>query len=134
MLLLGLLAVGVLLLSISAYTLLAPQAPVAGARTLVVEGWLNAGEIRQAAEVARSGRYERVLTSGGPIEPFDDAGGWKNYATRAAENLRAAGLRVPVIAVPAPETRIDRTHLSALKVREWAQQNGVVLDAFDLYS
>ena len=119
----------------SAYTLLTPHAPAPAARTLVVEGWLDAPELRQAVAVVRSGGYERVLTTGGPIEPLIDVGGWKSFALRAAAQLRAEGLTtVPVIALPAPETAQERSYVSALMVRAWVKQNDPTLAAIDLYS
>lgn len=136
--LLLLLAIGAALavgLGRSAYALLALQSPVPGARTLVVEGWLDRAELNQAVAVARSGHYERVLTTGGPIDPLVDVGDWKNYAVRAAAQLRASGLTsTPVIAVPAPASLQDRSYLSAVMVREWAKQSGTALGPIDLYS
>ncbi len=136
LLLLAIAAALALGLARSAYQLLAPQAPAPGARTLVVEGWLDLAELRQAAAAVRNGHYDRVLTTGGPIDPMLDAGGWQNYAVRAAAQLRASGLpaAIPVIAVPAPASAQDRSYLSAVMVREWARQNGVVFGALDLYS
>ena len=122
------------------YALLAPQQPArgpdgAGARTLVVEGWLNPDELRQAVAIVRNGRYERVLTTGGLIEPWPEDSAWQNIAERAAASLRASGLTsVPVIAVITPPTAQDRTFRSALAVREWAQGSGLRLDAIDLLS
>jgi hypothetical protein len=132
--------VAAVVLGQSAYRLMAPQAPArgsggGGARTLVVEGWLDAAELRQAVAAARRGRYERVLTTGGPIDPEIDVGAWKNYAVRAAAILRADGLgEIPVIAVPAPASAQERTFLSAVMVRDWARQSGLTLGAIDLFS
>ena len=118
-----------------AYELLAPTKPAPGARTLVVEGWLSRAELQQASALRRSGRYERVLITGGPIEPEQDAGGWGSYAARGAALLREdASSTVPVIAVPAPRTLQERTYLSALMVRDWAAQAGVQLTAVDVYT
>ena len=122
-------------LTLSAFALMAPQAPAPGARTLVVEGWIDRAELRHAAAAARKGRYDRVLTTGGPIEPEIDLGDRKNLAARAAAELRAIGLtEVPVIAVPAPASAQDRTYLSAVMVREWVAQNDPALASLDLYS
>lgn len=127
-------------LGLSARSLLALDAPARGpdgqgARTLIVEGWLSDGELAQALAVIRRGHYGRVLTSGGPIEPWMDGGHWGNFAVRAAGYLRANGVvDLPVIAVPAPDTKKDRSYLSALRVRQWAQREGVVLVAVDVYS
>ena len=140
LLLIAIAAAVALALGNSAYALLAPESPARGpdgrgARTLIVEGWLDPDELLQAIAAARRGRYERVLTAGGPIDAFVDAGGWKNYALRAADRLRASGLtEVPVIAVPAPASAQDRSYLSAVMVREWAKGEGLALDAVDLYS
>lgn len=124
----------------SAYPLLSPRDPVRtadgrGARTLVVEGWLSKDELRQALAAFRAGHYERVLTTGGPIDPQIDVGGWKNFAVRAASALRAEGLSgAPVIAVPAPETSLERTWRSAVAVSDWAQQEEVALGSIDVFS
>jgi hypothetical protein len=130
----------VLALGHSVPFILAPDAPARGpgghgARTLVVEGWLSRPELAQAVDLIRRGQYERVLTSGGPIEPEIDVGDYHSFAQRAAAYLKAHGpADVPVIAVPAPATLRNRTYLSARVVRDWAQQSGVSLDAIDVYS
>jgi hypothetical protein len=140
LLLLALLALAIVAAGRGAYAFLAPEAPAQGAdgrgaRTLVVEGWLDASELAQAAGAFRRGRYERVLTTGGPIEASVDPAGWKTYAQRAAAVLRANGIdSVPVIALPAPPGLRDRTYRSALEVRAWAARSGTVLDAVDVYS
>ena len=106
-----------------------------GARTLVVEGWLNEQGLEQAVAAFRRGRYERIVTTGGPIEPWIDRGGWGDFATRAAAYLRQhvpAG--VPVVAVPAPDSAQDRTYLTAVTLRDWAAQSHTELGAIDLYS
>lgn len=106
-----------------------------GARTLVVEGWLAPPELDLAISAFHRGRYDRVLTTGGPIDPWIDAGGWGNFALRAAHLLRRQGLvEVPVIAVPAPATLRNRTYLSATMVREWATRSKVELGAIDVHT
>ncbi|MEP7100476.1 MAG: hypothetical protein ABI702_24385 [Burkholderiales bacterium] len=130
----------IVVLGLSARSLLALDAPARGhdgrgARTLIVEGWLSDAELAQAVATIRRGRYERVITSGGPIEPWIDAGHYGSFALRAAGYLRAHGIvELPVIAVPAPDTKKDRSYISALMVREWAQREGVALNAVDVYS
>ena len=140
LLLLLLAGAAVVVLGLSAPGLLALDAPArgpdgTGARTLIVEGWLNDTELAQAVAAFKRGRYERVITSGGPIEPWIDVGNWGNFALRAAAYLRAHGVNeVPVIAVPAPDTKKDRSYLNALTVRECAQREGLALTAVDVYS
>lgn len=105
--------------------LLTPHAPARGpdgrgARTLVIEGWLDAGELDRAIAVAQRGRYDRIITSGGPIEPWLDAGAWGTFAQRAVVYLRAHGpVGMLVSAAPAPETTQERTYTSAVAVRDW---------------
>ena len=138
--LLAALALALVVLARSAHGWLAVDAPARGAdgrgaRTLVVEGWLDPPDIEQAVAAFRRGRYERVLTTGGPIEPWLDTGGWQTFAVRGASYLREHGLsEVPVIAVPAPETVHERTYVSALMLRDWARRSGTALEAIDLYS
>ncbi len=51
---------------------LAPNDAAPGARLLVVEGWLDKEELDQAVAVFKKGQYERIVTTGGPIERFSD--------------------------------------------------------------
>jgi hypothetical protein len=140
LLLLGLAGLVGLLLARMANGFLAPNDPArgaggGGARTLVVEGWLDEPDLVQAAQAFRRGHYERVLTTGGPITAGSEFSGHMNYAARAASRLQALGVvSVPVIAVPAPASKQDRTYLSAVMVRDWAQQSGVALEAIDLFT
>jgi len=58
---------------------------------LVVEGWIPRYAIRDGAEEFRTGSYQRIFTTGGPVE-----GGYTNdYNTSAsvgAENLKRFGV------------------------------------------
>ena len=111
----------------NAYGLFVPEVPARGpdgqgARTLVVEGWMGPSELDQVAAQVASRGYRRVLTGGGPIEPWQDVGGWASYAERSAAQLRPRlPAAVPVIAVPAPESLRERTYVSALAVRAWLE-------------
>lgn len=106
-----------------------------GAGTLVVEGWLTEPGLAQAVAAFQRGHYERVVTTGGPIEPWADVGQWGTFAARAAAYLRGhVPPGVPVVAVPAPDTLLDRTHLNAVMLRDWAGRSKVDLQAIDLVS
>lgn len=140
LLLLSLGALLVLALGYSALSLLGPQAPARGpggegAEVLVVEGWLDERELDHALDLIRRGRYRQVWTSGGPIDPQIDVGGWRNFALRTANYLESHGAGgVPVRAAPAPDTYRDRTYLSALAVRDRLRQSGGLPPAIDIYS
>ena len=106
-----------------------------GARTLVVEGWLDEDELDDAIAVVARGRYERVVTSGSPIESWREGVAWPTFAERAADYLRRHGLAdAGGGAVPAPASAQDRTFLSAVVVRDWARRLEPPLDALDLFS
>jgi len=135
-------AVVIAALASNAHDLLAPHRPARGpdgrgARTLVVEGWMQAPDLLQAVAVVRAGRYERVLTTGGPIVDSwsEGSSAWPNFAERAAAYLRAHGVTgVPVIAVETPDVTRDRSYLSAVRVRNWVQRAGVAAQGVDLFS
>lgn len=140
LLLLVVFAAVVVTLGLNAYALLAPNQPASGrggtgARTLVVEGWLDRAELQQAVAAVRAGHYERVLTTGAPIASWTEGAQLIDSAARTAIYLRTNGVAsVPVISVPAPLSMQDRSYLSAIMVRDWAQQTGVALDAIDLFT
>ena len=110
-----------------------PVVSVSGgpAALLVVEGWLGERELDDAAAYARRRGYQRVVTSGGPIDSF---GTFPSYAERAAQRLRERLPGVPVTAAPMPATRQDRSYASAVWVRDWAQQHAVPVETIDVYS
>jgi hypothetical protein len=130
-----------LALAWSAYGWLAashPQPVRQGApaeRLLIVEGWLGAYDLDQAVTAFRSGRYTRVVTTGGPIEDPDACAAWPDFATRAAAYLKAHGLAgAAVDAVVAPATDAERTWQSAVALRDWAARGGMHIAAADLFS
>jgi DUF218 domain len=117
------------------YVFLAPNDRAAQARVLVVEGWLSDKELDQAITAFLAGKYERVITTGGPIEAWPELRGSSNYADLAARYLKTHGLEnANVTAVPTPASAQDRTFLSAVMVREWAAKQHLALTAFDLFS
>lgn len=98
---------------------LAPTAPVGGGM-LVVEGWAGEPGIADAARRFATGRYERVIAAGGPIErdsPIALAHSWAEYAGQALARHGVPADRIDV--VPAPASAQDRTFLSAVTVRDW---------------
>ena len=106
-----------------------------GARTLVIEGWMETTDLDQAVLSFRRGHYERVVTTGGPLDSWPEVHAWNNFAELSASYLRRQGLHnVTLVAVPAPASAQDRTFLSAVMVREWARQSGTVLGSIDVFS
>jgi len=96
------------------------------AHVLIVEGWVHEYAIRAAVEEFVSGSYQRVLTTGGPVE---GAGRYVNdYQTSAsvgAELLIKYGLPKEVVQmVPSRAMDRDRTYGSAVALRNWFQTEG----------
>ena len=106
-----------------------------GARVLVVEGWLDEDSLDDAAAAFRRGGYERIVTSGGPIDSWREESTAKTFAERAAGYLQRHGLAdVPVAIAPSPPTEEDRTFLSAVVVRDWIRREGLTPNAIDVFS
>ena len=124
---------GILLLN-NLYTFLAQNEPV-GARFLVVEGWLAPDELDQAIRAIKKGKYERIVTTGGPVTGWPELNLDTDYAKLAADYLAHHGVRRDLISVvPAPKSAQERTFLSAVMFRESAQRLGITLDAVDIFS
>ncbi|MGB8473098.1 MAG: ElyC/SanA/YdcF family protein, partial [Candidatus Acidiferrum sp.] len=91
------------------------------ANILVVEGWINEYAIQAAAREFQGSHYERVFTTGGPVE---GTGGYVNdYQTSAsvsADLLRKYGVaNGSVQMVPSRVMDRDRTYASAVALRNW---------------
>lgn len=116
------------------YPFLAQNEPV-GARVLAIEGWLAPEELDQAVQTFKKGGYERVVTTGGPIVGWTELSVHSNYAKMAADYLAQHGVpRNAIISVPSPASAQERTFLSAVVLRDSANQLGITLDAIDLFS
>jgi hypothetical protein len=127
-------AATIVLVALKLHSFLALNQPV-GARVLAVEGWMDPEGLDQAVAAFRSGGYERVVTTGGPIDNWRASPSDPTFAQRAADYLTQHGLaEASVTAVPAPLSAQDRTFLSAVMVREWAKRSGLTLDAIDVFT
>jgi uncharacterized SAM-binding protein YcdF (DUF218 family) len=96
---------------------------------LVVEGWIHEYAIRAAVEEFRSKSYQRVFTTGGPVE---GAGGYINdYNTAAsvgADLLRKNGLpNESLQMVPSRVMDRDRTYASAVALRTWFREHNLTV-------
>jgi hypothetical protein len=120
--------------ALSLYPFLAVTQPV-GASVLVVEGWLGEKELDGAIAVFRSGGYQQIVTTGGPLHDWPETPSASTAAHRAADYLKRRGLAsVPITPAPSPLTLRDRTYTSAQMVRAWAQRSGVELKKLDVVS
>jgi hypothetical protein len=101
---------------------------------LVVEGWIPRYAIREAAEEFKTGSYQRIFTTGGPVE---GSGGYTNdyntWASVGAELLKKFG--VPddlVLMVPSRVTARERTYSSAVALRDWLREHNTPVHSINV--
>ena len=104
---------------------LSPTERVAGG-ILVVEGWLPDYALAEAMEECRRSACRRIHTTGGAVPRGSALLAYGTHAEIAAAVLRHLGMPPDaVVAVPAPPTAKDRTHASAVALREWLAAAGI---------
>jgi len=96
---------------------------------LVVEGWIHEYAIRAALKEFQNNHYQRVFTTGGPVE---GTGGYINdYNTAAsvgADLLRKNGLpNESLQMVPSRVMDRDRTYASAVALRTWFREHNLTV-------
>jgi uncharacterized SAM-binding protein YcdF (DUF218 family) len=104
------------------------------ANILVVEGWIHEYAIRAAVTEFQSNHYQRVFTTGGPVE---GTGGYINdfmtSASVGADLLRNGG--VPDQSLQMVPSRVmdrDRTYGSAVALRNWFRDHNMVVSGIDV--
>ena len=104
------------------------------ASILVVEGWIHEYAIRAAVKEFQSNKYQRVFTTGGPVQ---GTGGYINdYYTSAsvgADLLKKNGLaNGSVQMVPSRVMDRDRTYGSAVALRNWFRDHNMAVSGIDV--
>jgi len=104
------------------------------AKVLVVEGWVHEYGIDASVRELKTGGYERVFTTGGPV--IGTGGYTSDYNTEAsvgAERLKAAGVATELIQmVPCHEIKRDRTFSSAVALRDWLQKHNMSVERMNV--
>jgi hypothetical protein len=132
-LLLGLVT-STILLGRALYPFLAPTKPLPGG-ALVVEGWNPDYAMEAVIQEFKQHPYERVYVTGGPLEWGSPLIQFRSYAEGGAATLVKLGLATNLVqAVPAPRARQDRTYTSAVALREWWREHGVVTTQVHLFT
>jgi hypothetical protein len=101
---------------------------------LVVEGWIQRYGIRAAVEEFKTGSYQRIFTTGGPVP---GNGGYINdYHTSAsvgAEALKQFGIPEDVIEMaPSRVMSRERTYSSAVALRDWFRDRNLAIRSFNV--
>ena len=121
----ALLLVGALVLK-GAYPFLAITHRV-DANILVIEGWVYPFAIQVGVDEFRTGRYERIFTTGGPVMGSGKYTSDSNTsASVGASGVQAAGVpgdRIQM--VPSHVNDRDRTYSSAVALRSWFRDHNV---------
>jgi hypothetical protein len=101
---------------------------------LVVEGWIPRYAIREAAEEFKTGSYQRIFTTGGPVEGSD--GYTNDYNTSAsvgAEALKKFGVPDDLVQmVPSRVTTRERTYSSAVALRDWFREHNAPVQSINV--
>ncbi len=114
-------------------TFLALNRPVSG-KYLIVEGWVDRVSLLRALRIYHKGKYQALITTGGPVLGIDKPD-YKTHAESAAAFIRKQGFDNSLLSVvPAPASAQDRTFLSAVMVREWFVANKIGLVSMDVFS
>ena len=123
-----LLLVGVVALAVAviprAHSFLAVNQPVEGG-PLVIEGWLPESAFQAAAAEFTRGQHEKIYVTGIPVDKGRPLLKYETFAELGAATLLQMGLSNEVVqAVPAPTTRQDRNHVSAVALQKWLRTHG----------
>jgi len=111
---------------------LAVSAPVS-TKVLVVEGWLPDYALEEAFVEYRRNGYDRIYTTGGPLERGSYLSEHRTFAEVAAATFTKLGLSdAEVQPVPSEARHRNRTYASALALRDFLALNGVKIDAMNL--
>jgi uncharacterized SAM-binding protein YcdF (DUF218 family) len=114
------------------YPFLAVTSPIK-ADVLVVEGWVTDYAVEQAFSEFKSGSYRQIFTTGGPVERGFYLVEYNNFAAIAAATLKKLGVQAEkVTVVPAPDVIKDRTHASAIALRQWLANSKFPIKSMNL--
>jgi DUF218 domain len=106
----------------------------ANTNVLVVEGWIHEYAIRAAAEEIRHKSYNRILTTGGPVEGIGHyINDYNTSASVGAELLIKNGIaRELVEIVPSRVMERDRTYGSAVALRTWFREHKMAVPSINV--
>ena len=103
-------------------------------KILVVEGWIDEYAIRAGADEFKTGDYEHIITTGGPVPGSDGyTNDYNTFASVGARRLKAAGVAdESVLMVPSHVIGRDRTYSSAIALRRWLLDHNMPLQSFNV--
>lgn len=108
------------------YPFLSPNHP-ANSPIVVIEGWIADAPLTELLDWAATNNVTTFYLTGGPISTGSWLAPWKSYPEMTLARLQALGVtdRYTIRAFPAPETRKDRTYVSAITLRDALSPDGI---------
>lgn len=106
-----------------------------GKGILAVEGWLPDYGIRKALEAFRTGGYDRLIVTGGPLPPGVACSSHGSHAELSGRLLLDMGLgKDSLTVVPSPAVARDRTYAEGLALAAWIDSSALSTQALDIVS
>lgn len=120
-----------LVLSIHPFLAVTHRVP---SRILVVEGWIHIYGVDATVKEFKAGRYDQVLTTGGPVEGLGNSSSiYDTDAYQSAGFLKKAGIPAEdVQSVPSLFVGRDRTYNCAVVLGEWFRKNDPQVNAINV--
>ena len=119
LLLVGAVAGCTFLLLRGAYPYLAAESRLPKADVVLIEGWVSDDAVAQAKRELEAGRCDLICTAGVDLDKGSHLLEWKDWATLAAETLKAMGVpEDKILSAPGGAIRRHRTYVGFEKARE----------------
>jgi hypothetical protein len=113
---------------------LSVNAPV-DSSLLIVEGWLPDYALKTTIEMFHNGHYQKLYVTGVPIEEGAPLSEYHSLAELGAAVIIHQGMETNLVqAVPAPEVLRNRTYASAMALKRWFDQHGIVPGSMNIIS
>ena len=102
--------------------------------TLVVEGWIHRYSIRKAVEEFKTGSYQRIFTTGGPVEGGEGyTNDYNTSASVAADSLKKFGAPDDLVQmVPSRVFARERTYGAAVALRDWFREHNTPVHSINV--
>ncbi len=117
------------------YPFLAVTSPIKTADILVVDGWISDYALEQAAIEFKNNTYRQLITIGSPVDQGFYLAEYKNFAEIGAATLNKLGVpKERIVTVVTPQVIKDRTHASALVLRQWISDANLPIESINLFT
>lgn len=130
----GLIAALVLFLITHIHPFLALNSPIK-ADLLIVEGWIPDYAVKNAIAEFNKGGYQKLITTGLPLQLGYYLSPYKNAAELAAATLTLLGFdQDKLVVVPASNVTINRTSASATALHKWIETSDLNVKSINVYT